>query len=78
MHLISSGRAEGYGWPALAGDARRCGVGFLVLLPMRYSLYILLSEGCDGGGGSDDDGGVVVCSQVIQYIAEGATIPFNA
>eukprot|EP00903_Cladosiphon_okamuranus_P014154 g13153.t1 len=38
VHLLSSGRAEGYGWPALSGDARRCGVGFLVLLPMRFTL----------------------------------------
>ncbi|CAN0388938.1 unnamed protein product, partial [Hapterophycus canaliculatus] len=38
VHLLSSGRAESYGWGAFAGDARRCGVGFLVLLPMRSVL----------------------------------------
>lgn len=35
VHLLSSDRAASYGWGALAGDARRCGMGFLVLLPMR-------------------------------------------
>ena len=35
VHLLTSGRSIGYGWNALSGDARRCGVGFIVLLPMR-------------------------------------------
>ncbi|CAN0235448.1 unnamed protein product [Ectocarpus sp. 12 AP-2014] len=41
VHLLSSGRADGYGWGALLGDGRRCGVGFLVLLPMRSALKLV-------------------------------------
>lgn len=36
VHLLSSGRSSDYGWRSAAGDARRCGVGFALLLPMRY------------------------------------------
>lgn len=36
VHLLSSGRLENYGWTSLYGDARRWGVGFLALAPMRY------------------------------------------
>eukprot|EP00904_Undaria_pinnatifida_P008663 jgi/Undpi1/4927/HiC_scaffold_19.g08279.m1 len=38
VHLLTSGRSIGYGWNALSGDARRCAVGFIVLLPMRFAL----------------------------------------
>ncbi|CAN0268721.1 unnamed protein product [Ectocarpus sp. 4 AP-2014] len=41
VHLLSSGRAEGYGLGSLLGDGRRCGLGFLVLLPMRSALKLV-------------------------------------